>query len=71
MCLNDWFTLSFAQQNIKERLEKARKDTKKAQNLAEFISIYLKHVWGGGGWGLIETEGQEPVGGQLVSVIDP
>ena len=51
MCLNDWFTLSFAQQNIKERLEKARKDTKKAQNLAEFISIYLKHVWGGGGGG--------------------
>ena len=26
---------------------------------------------GGGGWGLIETEGQEPVGGQMVSVIDP
>ena len=36
--------------------------------------IYLKYVKlgrGGGGWGLIETEGQEPVGGQMVSVIDP
>ena len=33
--------------------------------------IYLKHVCGGGGGGLIETEGQEPVGGQMVSVIDP
>ena len=30
MCLSDWFTLFFAQQNIKEHLEKARKDTKKA-----------------------------------------
>ena len=38
MCLNDSFTLFFAQ-NIKEHLEKNRKDTKKKpQNLAEFIS---------------------------------
>ena len=26
---------------------------------------------GGVGWGLKEAEGQEPVGGQMVSVIDP
>ena len=30
MRLNDWFTLFFAQQNIKEHLEKNRKDTKKS-----------------------------------------